>query len=583
MAASDMASAQINMTCAICREVFTSPRFLPCHHTFCLECLEQLANVHGNTIPCPTCRARATVPPGGVRALQVNFYFTDEALEQARSDETHLKCPVHTKEHVLFYCAQCDQAICLRCKLTKHDGHVTEDLSEAASRSKQTIKQELHRLEDSIDHVTNKLECLKGNEKRAREKRNGISKQIQVRFDFIVAMAQEYRDQAQQQLEEISDSLEKEMAADTQRVQGELNSLLQLKNHTRLTLTSACDTEVLQVEKEITKGEGSSERLKELEDGLPDTYFCPGLHGDFNNDIKEDIKWFIGIPVILNFPIVQNVDMDCLDQCDDSECNEVHALRQREDTTFDVIYGGTGGDFSNEKHMTWGSAGSKVMINTYKMRVTYVTRKSYLWQWKDSENRAFGSKSISMFGMVQNCPKGLCYISRMELKWENGKETCNFGDYLLFPGVQKIHNFDANLPGSFFAVVDEEEHQHGDENSSHEAIISKNGQENGYRVVRLYSRKSNDPIATYKSPKQPFFPTDVCFYDEKLLLIADWMNDSVHVTKVTTTGLTFVDYLPGSGNIVRPTALNLDLNGRLLIGCGDGLVLKYPGDISEMY
>ncbi|PVD36449.1 hypothetical protein C0Q70_03433 [Pomacea canaliculata] len=178
MAASDMASAQINMTCAICREVFTSPRFLPCHHTFCLECLEQLANVHGNTIPCPTCRARATVPPGGVRALQVNFYFTDEALEQARSDETHLKCPVHTKEHVLFYCAQCDQAICLRCKLTKHDGHVTEDLSEAASRSKQTIKQELHRLEDSIDHVTNKLECLKGNEKRAREKRNGISKQV---------------------------------------------------------------------------------------------------------------------------------------------------------------------------------------------------------------------------------------------------------------------------------------------------------------------------------------------------------------------------------------------------------------------
>ncbi|PVD36451.1 hypothetical protein C0Q70_03435 [Pomacea canaliculata] len=177
MASSDMAFVQINMTCAICTEVFTSPRFLPCHHTFCLECLEQLANRHGNTIPCPTCRAPATVPPGGVCDLQVNFYFTDEALEQARRDESHSKCPVHTKERVLFYCTQCDQAICMRCKLTRHEGHVTEDLSEAASRCQHTIKQELHRLEESIDHVTNQLECLKRNQKLAREKRNGNSKQ----------------------------------------------------------------------------------------------------------------------------------------------------------------------------------------------------------------------------------------------------------------------------------------------------------------------------------------------------------------------------------------------------------------------
>ncbi|PVD36452.1 hypothetical protein C0Q70_03436 [Pomacea canaliculata] len=198
MAASDMASVQTNMTCAICTEVFTSPRFLPCHHTFCLECLEQLANRHGNTVPCPTCRAPATVPPGGVRALQVNFYFTDEALEQARSDESHSKCyvhtkeaveqacsdeshsmcPVHTKERVIFYCDQCDQVICLRCKLTKHEGHVTEDLSETASRCQQIIKQELHHLEESTDYITNNfLQYLKENEKRAREKRNGISKQ----------------------------------------------------------------------------------------------------------------------------------------------------------------------------------------------------------------------------------------------------------------------------------------------------------------------------------------------------------------------------------------------------------------------
>ncbi|PVD36450.1 hypothetical protein C0Q70_03434 [Pomacea canaliculata] len=136
-----MASTQINMTCAVCREIYTSPRFLPCYHSFCLACLEQLANRHGNTIPCPTCRAHFVVPLGGVCALQVNFYFTEEALEQARSDESNSMCSVHSKENVIFYCTQCDQAICIRCKLTRHDGHATEDLSEAATRCKQTIEQ----------------------------------------------------------------------------------------------------------------------------------------------------------------------------------------------------------------------------------------------------------------------------------------------------------------------------------------------------------------------------------------------------------------------------------------------------------
>ncbi|XP_025082895.1 tripartite motif-containing protein 2-like isoform X2 [Pomacea canaliculata] len=438
MAAADMASAQINMTCAICTEVFTSPRFLPCHHTFCLECLEQLANRYGNTIPCPTCRTPFVVPPGGVCDLQVNFYFTDEALEQARSDENHSKCPVHTKERVLFYCAQCDQAICMRCKLTKHDGHVTEDLSETASRCQQTIKQEMHRLEEAIAFLTNNvLECLKENEKRAREKRNGISKQIQDRFDFIVAMAQEYRYQAQQQLEEISDSLEEEMAADTQRVQGELDSLLQLKNRTTLALTSASDTEVLQVEKEITKGKGSFERLKELEDRLPDRRFCPGLHGDYTNDIKEDIKRFIGTPVRLDFPIVQNVDMECLGQCDDWECREVHALRQREDKSIDVIYGGTGGDFSKEIYAIWRFASSKVIVHTCETRMSCVTRKPYIWEWKDSEIRTLGSKSTSVFGIFQDYVEGLCCISPMELKEKDGKEISASGEPLLFPGVKK--------------------------------------------------------------------------------------------------------------------------------------------------
>ncbi|PVD36455.1 hypothetical protein C0Q70_03439 [Pomacea canaliculata] len=173
-----MAATQDNMTCVVCTEVYTSPRFLPCHHTFCLECLEELAKRHGNTIPCPTCRAPATVPPGGVCDLQVNFYFTEEALEQARSEKRQSMCPVHTKEVAIFHCTQCYQVICLKCKLTKHERHTTEELSDTIARCKKRIENKLRTFALAIQSLKHKLETCKQNEKRVQEKRTAVTEQV---------------------------------------------------------------------------------------------------------------------------------------------------------------------------------------------------------------------------------------------------------------------------------------------------------------------------------------------------------------------------------------------------------------------
>ncbi len=48
--------------CALCLEPFTEPKQLPCTHTFCLQCLEQLVRLQPqNSFPCPECRARIKV------------------------------------------------------------------------------------------------------------------------------------------------------------------------------------------------------------------------------------------------------------------------------------------------------------------------------------------------------------------------------------------------------------------------------------------------------------------------------------------------------------------------------------------
>ena len=48
--------------CAICQEEFTNPKQLPCTHTFCLKCLEELLRIRPRrSFTCPECRMRIKV------------------------------------------------------------------------------------------------------------------------------------------------------------------------------------------------------------------------------------------------------------------------------------------------------------------------------------------------------------------------------------------------------------------------------------------------------------------------------------------------------------------------------------------
>ncbi|XP_025080719.1 tripartite motif-containing protein 2-like isoform X2 [Pomacea canaliculata] len=567
-----MAATQDNMTCAVCTEVYTSPRFLPCHHTFCLECLEELAKRHGDTIPCPTCRAPVTVPPGGVCDLQVNFYFTEEALERARSEGSRSMCPVHNKECAIFFCTQCDQAICIRCKLTKHEGHVTEDLSDAVARCKQTIEHELDRLDAALAYNTFTKFNLKLSDEHLQEKKVALAKQIQVRHDAIVAMAGRYRDQAMRNLQKMSESLRNEFTAITQPIIDEENSIFELQERAVHALSSACDMEILEVEREMTR-RGRAERLTELRAGLPTLYYLPGLDGDFTNDIENCVKMYIGSPVKLTKQIGDSHSFTINSRCGDGECCEVHALRQKEDKRIEVFYGGTGGDFSKERSGILMNYDSKRTIadQEYGKRVSPITRRDHILEWEGQEKRILASKDAGMYCINQNCTTGECFISLIKLQQTGEKETWCFGLPLIHPEVNRIQNFDADKDGMLFAVVDEDK----DETSNDESCRrdgNSTRKERSRRVVRVYSNQSNKPVATYTPPVQPFFPTDVCFWGKKLLVISDWMNDCVHVTQVDDDEITFDSYLPV--DMVRPTALNVGFQGELLIGCGDGLILQ---------
>lgn len=54
--------------CSSCLKDFHVPRLLPCGHTFCTPCLQQLVNHYTSVhkiFRCPLCGNDVTVPPGG--------------------------------------------------------------------------------------------------------------------------------------------------------------------------------------------------------------------------------------------------------------------------------------------------------------------------------------------------------------------------------------------------------------------------------------------------------------------------------------------------------------------------------------
>ena len=68
------------MYCEICFLTFSSaeqraPRILPCGHTFCESCLNDMVrtNKKKGKINCPSCRLEVAVPEGGASRLPKNF------------------------------------------------------------------------------------------------------------------------------------------------------------------------------------------------------------------------------------------------------------------------------------------------------------------------------------------------------------------------------------------------------------------------------------------------------------------------------------------------------------------------------
>ena len=121
------------LTCPICLEQYTNPKFLPCFHSFCSKCLGsvplELQQGGSYTLPCPTCRSPCQLPQQGVQALPSSFTinnFTEVYdLMKKVSGNRHASCDRCNSSDADRYCKQCAKFLCQPC-LVMHNEWMTD-------------------------------------------------------------------------------------------------------------------------------------------------------------------------------------------------------------------------------------------------------------------------------------------------------------------------------------------------------------------------------------------------------------------------------------------------------------------------
>ena len=120
------------LSCIICRELFTVPKTLPCLHTFCEKCLldaeaarrrpgSEAEKEDPNDVECPTCRSKCTTK-GGIKTLLTNFNYVNLVehinIHSSVVSQRELicgKCREELKAPAVAYCYSCNAPICAFC------------------------------------------------------------------------------------------------------------------------------------------------------------------------------------------------------------------------------------------------------------------------------------------------------------------------------------------------------------------------------------------------------------------------------------------------------------------------------------
>ena len=313
MAAKEVKKATINLTCPICYQLFNNPKYLPCHHSYCEQCLEKMQVQ--NKIICPECRKEAIVPPGEVKNLPNNFFINrmvDELVlkrkvegeEEVKCDECDEDDPVVAycpecnmfycqtcnelhkrskrfrghgivpltelrsnkdvtiqpkakapicKEHdieLLFYCETCEQLICMYCTVKEHNGHNHDTVKKMATKNCNELKDVTAPVDEMIKDLSECHNNIDKMKKEIRRQGDEVDKKIDQHYNELVHKLMKQKEQVKQQAYDAVSQKEKALTVQLEEVEYAQAEALSMKE-LKDAVEKSSDQEALSAKKQV--------------------------------------------------------------------------------------------------------------------------------------------------------------------------------------------------------------------------------------------------------------------------------------------------------------------------------------------
>ena len=283
MAAEQMKKVTGHLTCPICYELYRKPKYLPCYHSYCEECLVKL--VVQSNITCPECRKTSVVPSGGVKQLPNNFFINrllDEvALKRKVEGEEEVKCdqcvredPVEVlcldcgiflcnycyghhkyskdyqdhnmmplnelrskKEEVAikpkakyamcqkhelelnFYCETCNQLVCHYCIMKEHLKHDHDTVKEMAAKHRKELDKIMEPVEKMIEGLSVACKKVSNARNAIGAQADEIDKEIDMYYEELHRRLHQQRDELKKELHEVSKQKKKEVTLQLEQME----------------------------------------------------------------------------------------------------------------------------------------------------------------------------------------------------------------------------------------------------------------------------------------------------------------------------------------------------------------------------
>ncbi|KXJ19367.1 Tripartite motif-containing protein 2 [Exaiptasia diaphana] len=196
LGATDDLEAQL--TCAICNDIFTDPRTLPCLHTFCFKCIKswnEACHKEMKRLRCPTCRAVVKVEEDDISKLPSSFTYNSLLqlfnVMKTKTDEHNQQQLPECKCRLDYYCITCRKCICQKCGTTSHSRHDKASIEEAAEDAKKLIRKEKDRLNELLSGYKNDFEQSNENMTRIQSEVDVAKAKVQNDIQAIMKILQD--------------------------------------------------------------------------------------------------------------------------------------------------------------------------------------------------------------------------------------------------------------------------------------------------------------------------------------------------------------------------------------------------------